>query len=82
MSMTNENLGAKIDAIVAQLTRRIDKLETKVDEIDIDIRGNGNAGMKHRIRELEEFAKEIKWGMRIVVAAVLLEIVARLAGII
>lgn len=82
MSMTNVELGKKIDELSVSIHNRVEKLEQKVCDIDADIRGNGQQGLKPRVRALEKFAKEMTWGIRIVVAAVLLEIIARLAGLI
>jgi archaellum component FlaC len=80
--MTHAELSQKIDTLIDRFEDRLTDLEDKVEKLDKDIRGNGDLGMKHRVSKLEDFATEIKWGVRIVVVLVIGEIAARVAGII
>ena len=96
MSVTNTQLATMLDELKLQLGNRIGKVEERVDEVeksvdnhDKEFRGNGNPGMKHRIKTLElkekervEREKEQMWLPRAILLIIIGELLARVFGVI
>lgn len=78
---TNDQVLEAIDDLGKSWDKRFTRVEEKVELHDVDLRGNAKPGIKTRLKLIEDKFRNIDWATKLVLAAVVLDIIGRISGV-
>ena len=75
--MSEKDVNNAINDLGKSWDIRFSKVEERVEDHDVDLRGNDKPGMKARLKTMEDKFKNIDWGTKILVAFLIVDILGR-----